>query len=98
MTAEDGALHALAAQTRQTLATVDAVLGGANVSRTAQDVRDALRSFTRAMNQLNSVVEGSSADVRAISASMRDTAEHLEEFAQTIREDPSLIIRPTREQ
>jgi len=98
MTAQDGALHALLTQSRQSLETFDAVLGGVNASRTAQDVRDALRSFTRAMNQLNTVVAGSSADVRAISASMRDTAEHLEEFAQTIREDPSLIIRPTREQ
>jgi phospholipid/cholesterol/gamma-HCH transport system substrate-binding protein len=98
MTAENGALHDALVQSRRTLGTVEAVLGGENASQTSQDVRNALRSFTRAMDELNSVIGSSSADVRAISASLRDTAEHLEEFAQAIREDPSLIIRPTREE
>ena len=98
MTAEDGALQALLEQGRQTLETVAAVLGGGNAAQTSQDVREALRSFTRTMNQLSTVIGGSSGDVREISASLRDTAEHLQEFAQSIREDPSLIVRRTREQ
>lgn len=97
MTAKAGPLHATLEQARRTLETVAAVLGGQNASQTAQDVREALRSFTRTMNQLNTIISGSSADVAGIAASLRDTAEHLEEFAQSIREDPSLIIRPTRE-
>jgi phospholipid/cholesterol/gamma-HCH transport system substrate-binding protein len=97
MTAENGAIDAMLAQARRTLATLEAVLGGDDATRTARDVRNALRSFTRTMDQLNSVISASSADVREIAESLRDTAEHLEEFAQSIREDPSLIIRPTRE-
>lgn len=96
MTAEDGRLAVLLEQTRRTLVTVEAILGGENAAQTARDVRDALRSFTRTMNEVSTVIAGSSADVQSISASLRDTAEHLEEFAQSIREDPSLIIRPTR--
>jgi phospholipid/cholesterol/gamma-HCH transport system substrate-binding protein len=97
LTAEGGPVLAVLEQTRQTAKTVDVVLGGEHASRTAQDLRDALRSFTRTMNNLNEVINASSADVRSISASVRDAAEHMEEFARSIREDPSLIVRPTRD-
>ena len=97
MTAEDGPIGTVLGQLESTLGTAEDMLGGENAAQMSEEVRGALRSFTRTMNELSSVIGSSSADVRAISASLRDTAEHLEEFAQSIREDPSLIIRRTRE-
>ena len=47
------------------------------------------------MNDLSLAIGSSEADVRDVTSSLRDAAEHLEEFARAIRENPSLLIRST---
>jgi len=98
LTRPDGQVYAAVAQLRQTLQTVDQLLGGDRAAQTSQEVRAALRSFTETMNQLSTVLGSSGADVQRISSSLRSAAEHLEEFSRAISDNPSLLVRPTGDQ
>ncbi|MBI4516064.1 MAG: MCE family protein [Deltaproteobacteria bacterium] len=98
LTRADGSIQAAVDQLRRTLATVETLLGGERADQTSQEVRAAIRSFTETMNELSTVFGASGADVRHISNSLRAAAENLEEFSRTIRENPSLLIRPTEEE
>lgn len=93
----DGALEASIVQLEQTLAAAEEILGGDNASRMAADIQAAVRGFADTMNDLSVAIGSSEADVRDVTSSLRDAAEHLEEFARAIRENPSLLIRSTQE-
>ena len=95
LTRADGAIQGAIDQLRQTLATVNTILGGEHADQTSQEMRAALRSFTSTMNDLSLVLSASGSDVRRISNSLRAAAENLEEFARAIRENPSLLLRPS---
>ena len=95
LTRSDGVVYAAVDQLRHTLQTADTIMGGEHADQTAKEVQGALHSFTDTMNQLTVVLSASGADVRRISNSLRAAAENLEEFARAIRENPSLLIRPT---
>jgi phospholipid/cholesterol/gamma-HCH transport system substrate-binding protein len=95
ITRPDGSVQAAVDQLRQTLQTVNTLLGGEHADQTAKDVQAALRSFTETMNQLSGTLGSSSTDVRRMSSSLRSAAEHLEEFSRAISENPSLLIRST---
>ncbi|HUI25396.1 MAG TPA: MlaD family protein [Candidatus Kryptonia bacterium] len=97
LTRSDGVVQAAVDQLRQTLQTANTIMGGEHADQTAKDVQAALHSFTDTMNQLTGVLSASGADVRRISNSLRSAAENLEEFARAIRENPSLLIRPTEQ-
>jgi phospholipid/cholesterol/gamma-HCH transport system substrate-binding protein len=96
LTREGGPVTATLTELQRTLETSRALLGGDNAAQLSADVRAALQSFTEAMHSLSTVVGASGADIRSVSSSLRDAAEHLEEFARSIRENPSLLIRSTR--
>ncbi|HVN83463.1 MAG TPA: MlaD family protein [Candidatus Binatia bacterium] len=95
LTRPDGVVYGAVDQLRRTLQTADTIMGGEHADRTAKDVQAALRGFTDTMNQLTLVLSASGSDVRRISNSLRAAAENLEEFSRAIRENPSLLIRPT---
>jgi phospholipid/cholesterol/gamma-HCH transport system substrate-binding protein len=94
----DGALKGTIQQLQRTAATAQDLLGGDHAPQMAADIREAVRSFTDTMNGLSEAIGSSESDVRDVSSSLRAAAEHLEEFARAIRENPSLLIRSTREE
>ena len=94
----DGALEAAIVQLEKTLSAAEEILGGDNASRMAADIQAAVRGFADTMNDLSVAIGSSEADVRDVTSSLRDAAEHLEEFARAIRENPSLLIRSTEEE
>jgi phospholipid/cholesterol/gamma-HCH transport system substrate-binding protein len=95
LTRADGAIQGAIDQLRQTLATVNTVLGGDQADQTSREMRAAIKSFTKTMNDLSVVLSASGSDVRRISNSLRAASENLEEFARAIRENPSLLLRAT---
>jgi phospholipid/cholesterol/gamma-HCH transport system substrate-binding protein len=98
ITRADGSIQLAIAQLQRTLEAAESVLGGENAAQLSHDMRQAIRSFTDTMNTFSNVIGGSGSDVREVTSSLRDAAEHLEEFARAIRENPSLLIRSTREE
>jgi phospholipid/cholesterol/gamma-HCH transport system substrate-binding protein len=98
LTRADGSIQTAVDQLGRTLQTANTMLGGEHAEQMSAEVRTALRSFTDTMNQLTLVLSASGQDVRRISNSLRATAENLEEFARAIRENPSLLIRPTEQE
>lgn len=93
----NGALEAAIQEIKPTLKAAQDLLGGDHAAQLSDDVRAAIKSFTETMNNLSIVIGSSGADFREIASSMRDAAEHLEEFARSIRENPSLLLRTPKE-
>jgi ABC-type transporter Mla subunit MlaD len=94
----NGALRTAIERIPPTLDAARQLLGGDQAAQFSNDVRAAIRSFTETMNQLSTVIGSTGADFKDVASSLRDASEHLEEFARSVRENPSLLLRTPKEE
>jgi phospholipid/cholesterol/gamma-HCH transport system substrate-binding protein len=94
ITGAEGDIQKSLKKLRKVADTFEAKVKGPEISRSLTSVRSSLKAMRLLMVDLRALVTRAAVDVKPVLRSARNAAEHLEEFARRVRENPAALLRP----
>lgn len=95
MTQQDGDLDKTLGSVRSVASAAEKKIKGPDIERSLVSLQSSMKAIQLLMVDVRALVNKASVDIRPVLRSARTAAEHLEEFARTVKENPSVLVRPS---